>query len=68
LTGAPWTEATVRSAMAELEKDFAPITDWRASAEYRLRVAQNLLLRLFLETTDPKAETRLAGDRRLAHV
>jgi xanthine dehydrogenase small subunit len=68
LTGAPWTETTVRSAMADLEKDFTPITDWRASAEYRLRVAQNLLLRLFLETTDPKAETRLAGDRRLAHV
>ena len=68
LTGSAWTEATVRSAMAELEKDFTPITDWRASAGYRLRVAQNLLMRLFVETTDPTEETRLVGDRRLAHV
>ncbi len=68
LTGSAWTEAAVRSAMAELEKDFTPITDWRAGADYRLRVAQNLLMRLFLETTDPTVETRLVGDRNLAHV
>ncbi len=68
LTGSAWTEATVRSAMAELEKDFTPITDWRASAGYRLRVARNLLMRLFVETTDPNEETRLVGDPRLAHV
>ena len=68
LTGSAWTEATVRSAMAELEKDFTPITDWRASAGYRLPVARNLLMRLFVETTDPNEETRLVGDPRLAHV
>ncbi len=68
LTGSAWTEATVRSAMAELEKDFTPIADMRASAGYRLRVAQNLLMRLFVETTDSTQETRLVGDRRLAHV
>jgi hypothetical protein len=35
----------------------------RASAGYRLKVAQNLLMRLFLETSDPGVETRLAGER-----
>jgi xanthine dehydrogenase small subunit len=68
LVGSAWTEETVASAMAALEKDYAPITDWRASAAYRMQVSKNLLMRLYLETTDPEAETRLAGDRQLAHV
>ena len=68
LIGAAWTEATVRAAMADLPQDFQPITDWRASADYRLRTAQNLLLRLFIETSDPGTETRLVGDREIAHA
>jgi xanthine dehydrogenase small subunit len=68
LVGSAWTEETVTNAMAALEKDYAPITDWRASAAYRMQVSKNLLMRLYLETTDPEAETRLAGDRQLAHV
>jgi len=66
LLGQPWKEATVRSAMAALEGDYAPLTDWRASAEYRHRVAANLLLKFFGETTG--AETRLVGSRRVAHA
>ena len=31
--------------------DFQPLTDWRASSEYRMLAAQNLLQRFFLETT-----------------
>ena len=61
LTGAPWTEATVARAMDALEGDFTPIDDLRASAAYRLRVAKNLLMRLYIETTDPDQETRLVG-------
>jgi len=61
LTGAPWTEATVARAMAALDQDFAPIDDLRASAAYRLTVAKNLLMRLFIETTEPAEETRLVG-------
>jgi len=68
LTGAAWTEAAVRAAMADLPRDFQPITDWRASADYRMRTAQNLLLRLFIETSDPNTETRLVGDRGLMHA
>jgi xanthine dehydrogenase small subunit len=50
LSGADWTEATVDAAMAALGKDYTPLTDWRASADYRLLVAKNLLRRFYLET------------------
>ncbi len=36
--------------MAALAQDFKPLSDMRASAAYRLQVAQNLLLRLWYET------------------
>ncbi|RPH97785.1 MAG: xanthine dehydrogenase small subunit [Lysobacterales bacterium] len=49
LTGQPWTEATVTAAMAALADDYTPLTDWRASADYRRRAAQNLLRRFYLE-------------------
>ena len=68
LAGRPWTRTTVESGMAALAEDFAPITDWRASREYRTRVAANLLLKLYVETSDEAGETRLVGDRGLAHA
>jgi xanthine dehydrogenase small subunit len=61
LLGAPWNEAAVARAGAALEADFSPITDWRASAGYRMTVAKNLLRRCFIETTDPASATRLVG-------
>jgi xanthine dehydrogenase small subunit len=56
--GQPWDEATLQAAQAQLQADFAPLSDQRASAAYRLRVAQNLLLRLWLET---RADAPLAA-------
>ncbi|TMH32550.1 MAG: xanthine dehydrogenase small subunit [Betaproteobacteria bacterium] len=50
LIGRPWTQASVDAAKAALALDFTPLTDLRASAGYRLRVAQNLLQRFWLET------------------
>jgi xanthine dehydrogenase small subunit len=50
LRGQPWDEATVRSAIAALARDFKPLTDMRASAAYRAQVAGNLLKRFWLET------------------
>lgn len=47
LLGQPWEEAAVRAAMAAMVRDFAPLSDMRASADYRMRAAQNLLLRYF---------------------
>ena len=49
--GQPWCEASARAAAAALPQDFKPMTDMRASADYRMRVAQNLFIKLWLETT-----------------
>jgi xanthine dehydrogenase small subunit len=57
LVGEAWSRETVEVAMAALERDFAPLTDWRASAGYRMRVARNLLMRYFVETTEPATAT-----------
>lgn len=57
LNGQPWNEATLRAAQAALEKDFAPLTDMRASKEYRMQIAKNLLERAFMESTAPQTET-----------
>ena len=67
LLGRAWTRTSVEAAMAALVQDFTPLSDWRASAAYRARVAANLLLKFQIETTDPAAETRLVGTGSPAH-
>jgi len=60
LTGKPWTEATVNAAITAFAADFAPLSDMRASADYRLLVTKNLLMRFYLETTGSKAPLTVA--------
>jgi xanthine dehydrogenase small subunit len=50
LLGKPWTQGTIDAAVAAFAEDYQPISDMRASAEYRLLTAQNLLKRFYLET------------------
>ncbi len=50
LVGKPWTMETVEAVLPAFAEDYQPITDMRASKEYRLLAAQNLLRRFFLET------------------
>lgn len=50
LRGQPWSQASVKAAQQALAEDFKPLSDMRASAAYRLQVAQNLIQRLWLET------------------
>ena len=45
-----WNEASLNAAMNALAKDYAPLSDMRASAGYRVQTAQNLLRRFWLET------------------
>ena len=45
-----WNQTAVDDAKAALTEDFAPLSDMRASAAYRMRVAQNLLQKFWLET------------------
>ncbi len=49
LLGKAWDEANIRKAMQELSKDFTPLDDARASAQYRMKLAQNAILRAFEE-------------------
>ena len=50
--GQPWNEATMTAAAIALCQDFKPMSDLRASATYRMKVAQNLLKRFWLETRE----------------
>ncbi|WP_448191082.1 xanthine dehydrogenase small subunit [Azospirillum sp. sgz301742] len=68
LVGQAWSEASIKRAMGALREDFTPLTDWRASAEYRGKIAANLLMKMFVETTDEAAATRLVGGGRLTHA
>ncbi|TDL74839.1 xanthine dehydrogenase small subunit [Palleronia sediminis] len=61
LSGREFDEAAMRDAAATLPQDFTPLSDWRASAEYRMRVAQNLFQRFWLETQDGAAPVRLSA-------
>ncbi|HEX7391069.1 MAG TPA: FAD binding domain-containing protein, partial [Acidiphilium sp.] len=49
LLGEIWSETAIRAAMDALAEDFAPLTDLRASKDYRVRVARNLLWRFWME-------------------
>lgn len=59
LRGRPWTIETVREAAAALAQDFAPISDLRASATYRMEAAQNLLIKAYIEDKRDAPATRV---------
>ena len=63
LIGQPWTATTVDVAGRAFPQDFSPLSDMRASAGYRLSVAQSLLTRVWLGNEG--VETDLM---RLSHV
>jgi xanthine dehydrogenase small subunit len=70
LVGQAWDEAAVAAAQSALASDFVPLTDMRASAAYRLQVAQNLLRRFWLETrpSAPLAASESSVWSSMAHV
>ena len=59
LVGQAWHETAFEAAAVALAGDFTPLTDWRASAEYRAAAAANLLRRFFHEQ-EGQAPVRLA--------
>ena len=61
LVGQLWNETAVTTATAALPQDFTPLDDMRASAQYRLTIAGNLLRRFLIETTQAQTQTRVAG-------
>lgn len=49
LIGKAWTQETVQAALPAFAQDFTPLTDMRASADYRLETAKGMLMRYFHE-------------------
>jgi xanthine dehydrogenase small subunit len=50
LTGKRWNRESVEEAMPLMSHDFVPISDARASAEFRQIAAKNLLLKFWADT------------------
>lgn len=50
LLGQPWTAATVHSAAHALQAEFHPISDMRASGDYRKHLLGSLMQRFWLES------------------
>ncbi|WPC06919.1 xanthine dehydrogenase small subunit [Pseudomonas benzenivorans] len=61
LVGAGWYPEVIERACTALAEDFTPLSDFRASKEYRLLTAQNLLRKFFLELNAPEVETRVTA-------
>ena len=54
LNNSNFSELNFFKAIKNLEKDFNPIDDMRASKEYRMEVAKNLLMKCYLEVKKNK--------------
>ncbi|MFC0201969.1 xanthine dehydrogenase small subunit [Paracoccus rhizosphaerae] len=59
LQGRPFAEAAFEAAARAVADDFQPLTDMRASAEYRATVARNLFRRFWLEQSETGVPVRL---------
>ncbi|MBF6058492.1 MULTISPECIES: xanthine dehydrogenase small subunit [Thiomicrorhabdus] len=51
LIGRSWNQDTVQQVQVLLAEDYTPISDFRASSDYRMQVAQNLLYKFYIETS-----------------
>ncbi len=67
LIGQPFTAATIVAAAAKLNDDYAPLSDMRASSDYRLQAASNLLRRFQLQHAAGRPILR-TGDAQAAEV
>jgi xanthine dehydrogenase small subunit len=62
LTGKRFTPNEIEPAVAALAQDFTPMSDMRASAEYRLLAAQNCLRKFCVEVVTGKAISAEAAE------
>ena len=54
LLNSNFSEEVILKAQKSLEKDFSPINDMRASKDYRMEIAKNLLIKCFSEIKQNK--------------
>lgn len=57
-----WSLAAVRKAKSGIDADFSPLSDWRASKEYRALTAKNILERFYIEMTEGRSAAQLDRD------
>ena len=67
LIGQAWTSEAISDAQTALAKDYSPISDFRASADYRLQVSKNLLQRFYLEFSSKENESLSVAELRVTH-
>lgn len=61
LVGAQWSEAALIAAAQRLGNDYSPLSDWRASSEYRLQVSKNLFRKFWQDQQDDATTNRLSA-------
>ncbi|MFC6670972.1 xanthine dehydrogenase small subunit [Marinobacterium aestuariivivens] len=61
LRGQAWNDETLEAAIEALAQDFTPISDFRASKEYRLLIAGNLLRKYKMELSAPEQAIRVTA-------
>ncbi|GGG82907.1 xanthine dehydrogenase small subunit [Salipiger pallidus] len=58
LTGKPWNDEAVVAAWDAWDEDFQPLSDMRASSEYRMVAARNMLTRCLLSDLGAATDVR----------
>ena len=61
LKGQVFNQQTIDQAKLALAQDFTPMSDVRASDAYRMKVAQNLIQKCFIELQNRPVETRVVN-------
>lgn len=61
LIGQPFAEASFEAAAAAVARDYQPLSDWRASSDYRRITAGNLIRRFWLEQSGATARLEHAS-------
>ena len=61
LLGKYFDHSNIDIAKQALEKDFSPMSDVRASADYRMKVAQNIIQKFYIEIIEGNNITRVSN-------
>lgn len=61
LSGRKFTEANLRKAGKLARNEIAPISDVRAGRDYRLQLAENLLIKFYHDVAEPDSSAEVAG-------
>lgn len=58
MIGKPWGLVAIEAAMQAMADDFTPMSDMRASADYRMQTAQNMVMRYYQDLSGQVVDLR----------